>query len=218
MEIWIITVVKWVFVAAAIWLSFYHYRKEIKKINIISHKLGDSRLVRGLKDSARARMLHFLIFFSAFIIWILSYDLVNEDVKRRNFELMQELNESSQTYDNLFESQQRLVSASKGNSREVISDTKEYYSEILTSYYAMRRCGLAGKDDIFVINSALMREIALNSIPIGLRDEIFKASKEQFIDKYSEFDCSQLNDKNSNILNSYNNYIAAVREVLSATF
>ncbi len=218
METTAITIFKWAFVVAAVWLSFYHYRREIKKINVISKQLEDARLIRSLKKAARSRMLHFLIFFSAFIVWVLAYDLVNEDVNRQNYELTQELEETASTYNNLFESQQRLVSANKGNVHEVIKDTKDYYTEILMNYYVMRRCELVGKDDIFIINSALMREIALNSIPVGLRDEIFKNAKSEYIEKYANYDCSDLRGKNSDIINSYNNYISAVREIMSATF
>lgn len=218
METTAITIFKWAFVVAAVWLSFYHYRREIKKINIISKQLNDTRLVRSLKKAARSRMLHFLIFFSAFIVWVLAYDLVNEDVNRQNFELTQELQETTSTYNNLFESQQRLVSANTGNVHEVVKDTKEYYTEILTNYYVMRRCELVGKDDIFIINSALMREIALNSMPVGLRDEIFKNAKSKYIEKYANYDCSDLRGKYSDIISSYNNYVSAVREIMSATF
>ena len=82
----------------------------------------------------------------------------------------------------------------------------------------MRRCELVGKDDIFIINSALMREIALNSMPVGLRDEIFKNAKSKYIEKYANYDCSDLRGKYSDIINSYNNYVSAVREIMSATF
>ena len=217
METMAITIFKWAFVIAAVWLSFYHYRREIKKINIISKQLDDARLVRSLKKAARSRMLHFLIFFSAFIVWILAYDLVNEDVNRQNSELSQELQETASTYDNLISSQKRLVSA-KGNGHEVVKDTKDFYTEILTNYYVMRRCELVGKDDIFIINSALMREISLNSIPAGLRDEIFKKAKAAYIDKYANYDCSDLRKKYPDIITSYNNYISAVREIMNATF
>lgn len=213
-----ILVFKWVFVAAAIWLSFYHYRKEIRKINIVSKQLDDARLVRTLKSSARSRMLHFLIFFSAFIVWILAYDLVNEDVTRKNSELSQELHEASETYTNLMASQQRLVAANHGSIREVVKDTQEYYTEILTNYYVMRKCKLAGEDDIFIINSALMREIGLNGIPVSLREQIFKSAKSNYSLKYINFNCEDLHGRFNEIIDTYQNYIIAVREILSATF
>lgn len=219
METTAITVFKWVFVAAAIWLSFYHYRREIKKINLISKQLDDARLVRSLKKSARSRMLHFLIFFSAFIVWILVYDLVNEDVNRKNYELSVELQDTANTYTNLFESQQRLVAANnKGDLHAVVKDTRDYYTEILRNFYVMRRCNISGKDDIFIINSALMREIGLNGMPVGLRDEIFRMAKEQYSEKYADIDCKELQEKNPDMVKTYQNYISAVREILSATF
>jgi len=218
MESIAILVFKWIFVAAAIWLSFYHYRREIRKINILSRQLDDSMLIKSLKSSARSRMLHFLIFFSAFIVWILAYDLVNQDVTRQNTELSQELQEASVTYANLMESQQRLVSANQGNVRDVIRDTQEYYTEILTNYYVMRKCKLAGDDDIFIINSALMRELSLNGIPASLRDQIFKSAKTEYSLKYINFDCNDLQGRFNDIIDTYQNYIIAVKEILSATF
>lgn len=219
METTAITIFKWLFVAAAIWLSFYHYRREIKKINVISKQLHDARLIRSLKKAARSRMLHFLIFFGAFIVWILAYDLVNEDVNRQNVELNQELAQTAKTYNNLVDSQKRLVSANTAeNLHEVIHDTRDYYTEILRNHYLLRRCEMADKDDIYIINSALMREIALNNIPVGLRDEIFSNAKAQYTENYNNYGCKELKSEYPDIVNSYKNYISAVREILGATF
>jgi hypothetical protein len=215
----LLVIIKWLFVVAAIWLTFFHYRLEVKKINLIAKKTNDSPLIKSLKKTARSRMLHFLIFFSAFVVWVIIYDITNENVTRQNEALSTELVETTKNFDSLVKSQKRLVTAAgSGNIHDLIKDTKEYYTELLTNYYVIKKCGLTGKDDIYIINSAMLREIGLNGIPISLRDDIFSNAKAVYTEKYREFSCTDLLDKYSNILDSYQNYMNAVREVLSGTF
>ena len=82
----------------------------------------------------------------------------------------------------------------------------------------MRKCKIAGQDDVFIINSALMREVTLNDLDKDLRQNIINSAKQDYKQNYKEFSCDSLHGKNNDIIREYKNYIIATREVLSSTF
>ena len=213
----IILILKWLFVLGAIVLSIYHYKLEKDKITLISKHISDNKIISQLRSSARTRMGHFLIFFMAFIFWIMSYDLEIETISKQRSELLQELKKSSDKQGDLSNTQ-RLIYANNTASHDVINDVKDYYSGIFVNYYVMRTCNMAENDDIFIINSALMREISLNNIPVTVRDDIINDAKIQYSKKYSNFKCDQIYGNFNSIIKNYKNYIITTRETLKAIF
>jgi len=212
-----ILIFKWLFILFTVVLSVYHYALERKKLNKIAKHIHDPALLSELRASASNRMAQFLLLFAAFIIWIMSYDLEIEKVNAEKTQLANELQNTSKTYANLSESQSRLTKP-KTADKDELEDIKSYYTDVFVNYYVMRKCQKTGTDDIFIINSALTREIGLNNIPLNTRDDIIQNAKTAYLKKFSNVECRQINSNYKDIINNYNNYIAAVREVLRATF
>lgn len=211
-----ILIFKWLFIFSTIALSVYHYRLERQKLNTISKYISDPKVLSGLKSSARQRMSHFFLLFAGMIVWIMSYDLEIQHVNKQKQELTLELEKASKIYGNTDESQKRLIEANAD--QNVIDDIKTYYTDVFVNYYVMRKCSLANNDDIFIINSAMAREMGLNKIDLTVRDEILKNAKSTYLKRFADIDCSQVTTKNSDITINYRNYIETVREVLKATF
>ncbi len=213
-----IIIFKWLIVFAAIWLAFYHYRLEREKISIISKNISDPDIRRELQSNARRKMFYLVFFFTAFIAWVMSYDLVIDNVRQHNEELIRELEVTSRKFDDLSSDQQRLVEASTEPDAEVREDIKTYYTDIFVNFYIMRNCDMVETDDMFIINSALLREIGLNGMPFTLRDEVIMEAKSTYLSRFSTMQCDQIYGKHNKIMSNYRNYIATVREVLRGTF
>jgi hypothetical protein len=213
-----ILVVKWAFVFGAIWIGFYHYTSENQKISLISKSVNDPKLISGLKSSARKKMFYLIFLFTAFIGWIMSYDILIENAELKNVQLTKELDQTSKKIENLTDNQLRLVEASKQPNQEIVDDIKTYYTDIFVNYYVMRKCDMTDTDDVFIINSALVREIGLNGLSFSLREQIISDAKTHYLSKFSNFQCEQIYGRYNNIIKNYQNYIIAVREVLRATF
>ena len=158
-----------------------------------------------------------LLIFTSFITWMLSYDFVVEEINKRNLQLTLKLEQASKIYENLSENQKRLMSEVT-NSEEYKDSIHEYYTEIMSNYYVMKKCDIAKEDDIFIINSAMMREISLNNISFSLRTEILKDAKQIFTGKYIGLDCSEIHGKHNEIIRNYQKYIISTREILRGTF
>jgi len=213
-----INIVKWLFVFCAIFYAYYLYNSENSIIRLFNKHIKDNQINSELKSSARRKMLYLVLLFTAFLIWILSYDLIIEKIELKNFELTQELEKTSEKFENLSKNQQRLVAASKEPDQFVVDDVKDYYSDLFVNYYVMRKCDMTETDDMFIINSALMREIGLNNLPFELRDQVIQSAKVRYLKKFSDFKCEQIYGRYNDIIKNYQNYIVAVREVLKATF
>ena len=211
-----IIIFKWLFVFSMVCLSIYHYTMERNNINMLSKHVSDRKMLSELKHSARLRMGHFFLLFTALIIWIMSYDLQNEKVTKEKDVLTHELDEASKTYSNAGLGQERLIVAQP--KQDLINDIKSYYTDLFVNYYVMRKCNMTGADDVFIINSAMIREITLNNAPISLRDKIIKDAKQTYSKKFANFGCDQMYGKYNDIIKNYQNYIITVREVLRATF
>ncbi len=212
-----IIIFKWVFIFSTIGLGVYHYKLELRKLNKISKQINNPKLISELKATARMRMIHFFLLFAAFIIWIMSYDIEIQNVNKEKTQLAGELEKASQKYANYSYNQNRLIKP-KLSDQNLADDIKSYYTDIFVNYYVMRKCNLAGSDDAFIINSALSREMQLNVMPLNLRNEIISDAKTAYIKKFSNAECKQINSDYKEIINNYHNYIAAIREVLKATF
>lgn len=211
-----IQVVKWLFIVGALWFSFHLYNSENRKLRTISKHIKDQDVMKNISSSARRRMLHLLIIFTTFIVWMISYDFLVQDVNTRNQELSEELRKTSQIYENLTDSQIRLLATSTKS--ETAQDIAEFYRSVLVNYYVMKKCNLEGQDDIFIINSAMTREMWLNNVSLNLREEIIKSAKQSFNETFSEFECSDLHGRNNEIQRNYENYIITTREVLKGIF
>lgn len=211
-----VEIVKWALIIGAIWFSFYLYNSENRKLNKIKKYIIDKEVILGFRQSSQRKMLLMLLIFAAFIIWMMSYDFVVEEVRKENTNLTAELSEASKIYENLTDSQIRLLKAN--DNQEFAEDIYEFYSEVLKNFYVMKKCDLTGKDDIFIINTALTRELWLNNIPLNLREKIIKNARMQYNKNFINFNCEQIHGKYNNIINNYQNYILATREVLKATF
>lgn len=212
-----IFIFKWIFVITTIGVGAYHYKLELNKLNKIARAINDPKLLSELKSAARTRMIHFFLLFAAFIIWIMSYDIEIENVTREKAELANELEKVSQTYADSGANQDRLINP-KATDQNIIEDIRAHYTDIFVNYYVMRNCNLAGNDDAFVINSAMIRELSLNHVPLALKDEILMDAKQTYLQEFSKLDCTQVKNTHKDIISNYNNYIATSREVLKATF
>jgi len=212
-----IFIFKWIFVISTIIVGVYNYKLERGKLNQIAKELNNPKLLSELRGAARTRMAHFFLLFAAFIIWIMSYDIEIENVNKEKTELATELEKASAKYSDPAYNQTRLIKP-QPDDQNLVDDIKSYYTDIFVNYYVMRKCNMAGTDDVFIINSAMIREIRLNGIALNIRDEIITSAKSAYIKKFSSVECKQINTDYKDIVNNYHNYIAAVREVLKATF
>lgn len=212
-----ITIIKWLFIVGAIWFSFYLYSSENRKIHKLSKYVADKNVLNGLRRSSRRKMLHLLIIFTAFIVWMMSYDFIVEEVTQENANLTKKLSETSKIYENLTESQVRLIEA-QNNGTDFSADIKEFYKEVFFNYYVMKKCDLTGQDDVFIINTAMTREMRLNKVSTNLSEDIISSARTEFSQSFINYDCSAIKGEHNDIIDNYSNYIVATRAVLKSTF
>lgn len=213
----IIAIIKWSFVVASVLLSIWLFNSEQKKIRKIRNSGADKAIVREFQEQSKSWMQLVLFIFCAILVWMLSYDFVVQDVSVENKKLSQELEKISLDYASLEDNRARLLKAQNKNS-DFAANVLAHYRKVFTNYYLMRQCKIAAKNDVFIINSAMMREIALNNLENNFRAEIIKAAKTDYKAAYENFDCDSLHGKQNEIIRDYQNYIIATREVLLGTF
>lgn len=213
----LITIIKWAFVVASVGLSIWIFRSEQEEIRKLRKKNVSKEIVQEFQEQARRWTQLILFIFSAFIIWMLSYDFVVEDVSTENQKLTKQLEKISLDYNNLEDNRQRLLKAQNKKS-DFAANIQSHYTKVFTNYYLMRKCELIGNDDVFIINSAMMREIALNDLDKDFRKNIISSAKTDYRNLNSEFNCEDLHGRNNEIIRDYQSYIVATREVLKSTF
>lgn len=213
----IITVIKWAFVVTSISLSIWLFKTEQAKIRELRKKNVGKDIIREFQEQAK-RWTQLVIFISmAFLIWMLSYDFVVDDVSGQNAKLSQQLEKIALDYGNLEDNRERLLKAQNKKS-DFSNNIKAHYTKVFTNYYLMRKCKISEVNDVFVINSAMMREIALNDMDKDLRKTIISDAKSDYRKSYKEFSCDDLHGRNNDIIRDYQSYIIATREVLNSTF
>ena len=214
----IIITLKWLFLAIAIWLSFFFYSRENQNISLIRKYITDKAIINQITSSARLRMGYLLFIFTIFSIWMLVYDFEVEDINKRNSELTKELSKGTGNFENLSFNRVRLIEASGDKPEEIITkDITEFYTNTVLNYFVLKKCGIAQPDDIFIINSAMLREMILNKIPLTQRDYVIKHAKQNYAIKYTDYDCDQMHGQFNSIINDYQNYIITTREILKST-
>ena len=212
-----ITVIKWVFVFASVALTIWLLMSEQAKIREIRKKGVSKEIVREFQEHTKKWAQLVMFIFMAFLIWMLSYDFVVEDVSTQNKKLSKELEKVSLEYNNLEDNRERLLTA-QSKKTDFSSAIKSHYSKVFTNYYLMRQCKIAHSDDVFIINSAMMREIALNGLDKTFRNDIIRESKVGYRTLSEEFACEDLHGRNNEIIRDYQSYIITTREVLKGTF
>jgi hypothetical protein len=213
----IITIIKWVFVIASLCLSFWLFKTEQEKIRQIRKKGVSLQIVQEFQGQLRRWTQLIMFIFLAFLIWMLSYDFVVEDVSTENKQLSEKLEKVSLDYASLEDNRQRLLKA-QSNKTDFSSNIIGHYTRVFTNYYLMRKCKISGQDDVFIINSAMMREITLNNLNIDLRKQIIDSAKKDYKLNYKEFSCDALHGRSNEVIREYQSYIIATREVLKSTF
>lgn len=213
----LVEIIKWLFVVTAIWFSIYLYRSENSKLQKLSKYISDQSVLSSIKRSARKRMSSLLIIFAAFIVWMMSYDFVVKEVSQKNHELSLELEKTSKIYENLTESQIRLITAKDPN-KDFTQDIILFYTDVFTNYYVMRKCNLAGEDDIFIINTAMTREMWLNNVSLKKQEQIILKARKEFNKKFINFECNDIHGKYNDIVRNYENYIITTREILRSVY
>lgn len=212
-----IELVKWSLILGAMWFSFYLYSSENRKLAKLNKHIDNKELIASFRRSSQRKMFLILVMFAAFILWMMSYDFIVEEVRKENSDLTSELSEASKIYENLSESQIRLLKAN--DSSGFAEEISRFYTEVLKNYYVMKKCKLAGKDDVFIINTALTREMWLNNVPFSLREKIITNARNNYNNEgFLTYDCGEIHGRFNNIINNYQNYILATREVLKSTF
>jgi len=213
----IITIIKWAFVIASVLLSIWLFKSEQEKIREIRKRGVSKSIIADYQEQAKKWAQLIMFIFLAFLIWMLSYDFVVTDVSSENQQLSQKLEKVSLDYASLEDNRERLMKA-QNKQTDFSANITSHYTRVFTNYYLMRQCELAGEDDVFIINSAMMREIALNGLGIDLRKNIITAAKNEYKTNYNDTSCDDLHGKNNDIIRDYKSYIITTREVLKSTF
>jgi hypothetical protein len=213
----VITIIKWAFVVASVVLSIWLFRSEQEEIRKLRKNGVSQAIIKEFQNQAKRWAQLILFIFSAFVIWMLTYDFVVEDVSTENQKLSKQLVKISLDYENLEDNRMRLLKA-QNKRTDFAANIQSHYTKVFTNYYLMRLCTLTGEDDVFIINSAMMREIALNDLDKDLRKQIISAAKKEYRVLNTEFNCDKLHGRNNEIIRDYQSYIITTREVLKSTF
>lgn len=213
----IIAIIKWIFVVASVLLTVWMFRSEQAKIREIRKQGVSKEIVKEFQEQARKWTQLILFIFMALLIWMLSYDFVVQDVSTENKKLSQELAKVSLEYNNLEDNRQRLLIAQSKKSG-FVKNIESHYTKVFTNYYLMRQCKVSHSDDVFIINSAMMRELALNNMGTDARKTIISAAKSDYKKLQEDLTCSDLHGRNNDIILDYQSYIITTREVLKSTF
>jgi len=213
----IITLIKWAFVIASVCLSIWLFKTEQDKIREIRKKGVSKAIVQEFQAQAKRWSQLILFIFLAFLIWMLSYDFVVEDVSTENKSLNAKLEKVSLDYASLEDNRERLLKAQK-KTGDFATEISSHYTKVFTNYYLMRQCKIGAQDDVFIINSALMREMALNDLGANFRKQVISKAKNDYKTSYKNFDCDSLHGRKNDIIRDYQSYIITTREVLKSTF
>lgn len=212
-----VTIIKWLFVIAAIGFTFWLFVGEQQKIQQIRRAGVSKEILDEFSKQSRNWLQLIFFIFVAIIIWMMSYDFAVEDVTVENKKIKQELQKVSSDYANLEDNRKRLLYA-QSKQADFASEIQAHYINVFTNYFLMRECKIAGNDDIFIINSAMMREILLNNASNSLRKKIIDGAKTAYKKQYPNFDCGSLYGRKNEIIRDYQSYIITTREVLKSTF
>lgn len=217
-------IVKWVFLFSLIILSLYYYRNDLFRLSVLSRYIESPKTMYDLSSSARFRFVTQVVVCCIVIVMVLLYDKKIDSMRTEKLnsetKLATELETLRKNYNELnrYHSQSTSLSAGNPRSAEIADDIKEFYEDAFVNFYVMRKCSLNNRDDMFVINSALLRELGLNGLPIDIRDNIIFSAKKKYRERYMAFSCDSIDSSTTKVFDSYKNYLLTLRETLSGTF